>query len=282
MDGDRATGDRVEGERTIALLTDFGQGSAFVGMVKGVVLSINPRARMVDLCHDVCPQEVRQAAFLLKVSERYFPEGTIHVAVVDPGVGSERRGLAVRARGRYFVGPDNGVLSWAADPEAEDFTAVVLDREDLYIKPVSATFHGRDVFAPIAAHLSLGMPLESLGAQPLEIVQLPPPRVQIREDSVEGEVLDIDRFGNLTTSIPEGVILGDWPPGITVEAGPLRISGLQRTYADAGHREFIAYVGSVGFVEIGQVRGNAASASGCRIGSPVCVRVTREGGIDPG
>jgi len=252
-------------QRTISLLTDFGHGGGYVGMMKGVILSINPRVRLVDLGHEVRPQGIRQAAFLLKTAVPYFPPGTIHVVVVDPGVGTERRVLAVRSGGAYFVGPDNGVLSWSIGPDGE---VVSVDREDLYRKPTSATFHGRDRMAPVAARLSLGMPLEELGSRVSGWVELPPPRLETREGRILGEVLYVDRFGNLITSIP-GTLLGECAvEDVRVQTGSIRIRGLKRTFGDGEVGSPIAYVGSTGFLEIARVGGSAAD-SGCELGSPV-------------
>ncbi|MBC7188475.1 MAG: SAM-dependent chlorinase/fluorinase, partial [Calditrichaeota bacterium] len=142
----------------VTLLTDFGTADAFVGVMKGVILGINPAARLVDLTHEIPAHDVQAAAFVLHTAYRFFPSGTVHVVVVDPGVGSARRGMAVAAGGQLFVAPDNGVLSYVFAHEPT-FEAVAIERRDSCLAEVSATFHGRDVFAPIAAHLSLGLPL---------------------------------------------------------------------------------------------------------------------------
>jgi S-adenosylmethionine hydrolase len=252
-------------QRTISLLTDFGHEAGYVGMMKGVILSINPRVRLVDLGHEVRPQDIRQAAFLLRVAVPHFPPGTIHVVVVDPGVGTERRVLAVRSGDAYFVGPDNGVLSWAIGPEGE---GVSVDREDLYRKPASATFHGRDRMAPVAAHLSLGMPLDELGSRVSGWVELLPPRLETEEGRIVGEVLDVDRFGNLVTSIPGSLLSEFAVEDVSVQTGSIRIRGVKRTFGDGEAGSPIAYVGSTGFLEIARVGGSAAD-SGCGLGSPV-------------
>ncbi len=184
----------------VTLLTDFGLEDEYVGVMKGVILSIAPQVRLVDLTHSVPPQDVRRAALILMNAAPYFPPDTVHLAVVDPGVGTERRPIAVRTGRGTFVGPDNGLFSFVL-AEMETWTAVEL-REPAYRLPlVSTTFHGRDIFAPAAAHLASGVPVEALGPVVNNLATLPLPRLEIGESSLEGEILYADRFGNLVTSI---------------------------------------------------------------------------------
>jgi S-adenosylmethionine hydrolase len=239
-------------------------------MMKGVILSLNPDVRIVDLCHEIRPQGIRQAAFLLTASRPYFPDGVIHTVVVDPGVGSARRALGVRSEGSYFVGPDNGVLSWIP---AEGSDIVEIRREDLFRKPVSSTFHGRDVFAPVAAHLSLGHPFSELGPAVEGIVQLPPPRLDIDGNTVFGEVLHVDRFGNLVTSVPEAILRGVDSSRVRVDAGSLRLVGIETTYSDRDHGQFVVYVGSAGYLEIARVGGNAGEETGSPVGGTIEVHL---------
>ncbi|MBC7228701.1 MAG: SAM-dependent chlorinase/fluorinase [Thermoflexales bacterium] len=273
----------------ITLLTDFGTEDEYVGVMKGVILSIAPGVPLVDLSHRIPPQDVRRAAFLLANAVPYFPPDTVHLAVVDPGVGTERRPLAVRTPTGTFVGPDNGLFSWVL-AEVPEWTAVEI-RELAYRLPrVSSTFHGRDIFAPAAAHLAAGVPLEGLGPRVEDPVVLPPPRLEIRAGVLEGEVLYADRFGNLVTSIGrfrwEGGDLRLAPafrPASgerTVGAAAARVvlagaelRGIRRTYGDVPVGELLALVGSSGFLEIAVRQGSAAAVLGAAPGTPVTVWV---------
>lgn len=274
----------------ITLLTDFGTEDEYVGVMKGVILSVAPEVRLVDLSHRVPPQDVRRAAFLLSNAVPYFPPDTVHLAVVDPGVGTERRPLAVRTPVGTFVGPDNGLFSWVL-AEVAGWAAVEI-REPAYRLPrVSSTFHGRDIFAPAAAHLAAGLPLERLGPRVTDPVQLPLPRLEIGAGVLEGEVLYADRFGNLVTSIGrfrwEGSDLHLAPAfrpasgEVTVGAAGARVAlagaelrGIRRTYGDVPVGELLALVGSSGFLEIAVHRGSAAAALSATPGTPVTVWVS--------
>ncbi len=266
----------------ITLTTDFGLSGPYVGVMKGVMLSINPDAVVVDISHEVRPQRAEQAAFLLTSAWPYFPPGSVHLAVVDPGVGTARRALAIQTPAGTFVGPDNGVLSaalpdelraQAAPPAAAvvlppGFRAVALTSERYFRRPVSPTFHGRDVFAPVAAHLSLGVPITELGQPVVSITVLPPFRAATLPDgSLTGRVLHIGRFGNLITDVR-----GDDLPGgdLTVEVAGRKITGLKRTYAEG--QGLIALIGSAGYLEVALPGGNAAEALNADIGTPLTVR----------
>jgi len=183
--------------RPIALLTDFGHGDPYLGIMRGVILSINPQAQVVDLCHEVLPQNVFQAAFLLRAAYPYFPTGTIFVAVVDPGVGSARRILCLDTQCHLFLAPDNGLLSLIAAPGR--WRHVTSRR--YFLNPVSHTFHGRDIFAPVAAHLSLGLDPGELGPVVADPVQLPAHIPQRFGDELRARVVHIDHFGNLITNV---------------------------------------------------------------------------------
>jgi len=277
----------------ITLTTDFGSEDAYVGVMKGVILGINPQARLVDLTHAVQPQEVFQASFLLGTSFRYFPPGTIHLAVVDPGVGSSRRALAVQAGGSYFVAPDNGLLSHVlselgvrnrsrANAPAptrikRGLRAVSLTEPRFWLHPVSSTFHGRDIFAPVAAHLSRGVRLEDLGEEVSSILLYPisVPRRQ-PDGALLGRVLHIDHFGNLVTDIKEK----DLPEGVLAMAiGGRIILGLSRSYSGAGGGDvpsLLAIIGSAGHLEVSARNGSAATLLGVGLGEPVSVRLHDE------
>jgi S-adenosylmethionine hydrolase len=258
--------------RLITLTTDFGLEDAYVGVMKGVILSINPAATIVDLCHAVPPQDMQAAAFLLHTAWPYFPLGTIHVVVVDPGVGSQRRAIAVDVGTATFVTPDNGVLSYVLAEAAEKNTqAVHLTNQRYWLSPVSATFHGRDIFAPVAAHLSLGVPLTDLG-EPLplgELVTFPLPRPERQGDTWVGHVVHIDHFGNLVTDL-EAEAIGD-PQAVAIEVGRQRIFGLRRTYAEGTPGEPIALIGSSGRLEIAVTGGQAVRWLKVQIGDRVRV-----------
>src|SRR5690349_20119253 len=190
----------------ITLLTDFGTSDGYVGVMKGVMLGIAPGVTLIDLTHDIPPQDIREAAWVLHTSWRSFPAGTIFVCVVDPGVGTGRRPVALRAGGRLFIGPDNDLFSYvlaAAEPEA----AVTLDDPRHHLPGASATFHGRDIFSPCAAHLAAGVPLAALGSSldPASLIRFAPPRPTWDSGTLRGRVLHVDRFGNLITSFSGGV-----------------------------------------------------------------------------
>ncbi|HUK81543.1 MAG TPA: SAM-dependent chlorinase/fluorinase, partial [Verrucomicrobiae bacterium] len=184
----------------IALTTDFGSSDWFVGSMKGVILGINPQVTIVDLTHEIPAGDIRAGAFALAASYKCFPRLTVHCAVVDPGVGSERAPIAVKSADYFFVGPDNGVLSYAlAQEKVREVRR--LDNDEYFRKPVSHTFHGRDIFAPAAAHLSNGVPMNSLGSEVNEFVRVAWPQVNIDGGVTHGQVIYIDRFGNCITNI---------------------------------------------------------------------------------
>jgi S-adenosylmethionine hydrolase len=250
----------------ITLLTDFGLDDAYVGTVKGVLLAINPKARLVDLTHAVPPQDVRRAALLLETAWRYFPAGTVHLAVVDPGVGGPRRAIAVAAGGHYFVGPDNGLLGFCfALPGAK---AVALTAPRYHRHPVSRTFHGRDVFAPVAAHCSRGVPLAAFGPVVRDPVRPAAPQPSRRGGRVTGEVLLVDRFGNLLTNLRGPAVPGPLAEGV-LRIGRARIRGLVGTYAERPRRALGALVDSSGRIEVFVREGHAGRRLGLGPGAPV-------------
>jgi hypothetical protein len=255
----------------ITFLSDFGHDDWFVGVVHGVIHGICPDARLVDLVHAIEPGNIARAAFVLEATAHDFPPGTIHVAVVDPGVGTLRRGLAVRARGQIFVGPDNGVLEWAlADPGAE---ARGLEDPRHFREPVSRTFHGRDVFAPVAAHLACGAPFTALGPVVADPVRLERRVPHAAPGRVEGCIAYVDRFGNALTNVTREILEGafDGLPDdrIAVQAGGVRIRGLARAYGEAPIGTLVALVGSSGRLEIAVVGGDAGARFGFGVGDPV-------------
>ena len=255
----------------ITLTTDFGLQDPFVGIMKGVILSICPSACLVDLTHDVEPQDILGAALALEAALPFFPDGTVHLAVVDPGVGSARRPLAVRIRGHYLVGPDNGVLTPAL--LGSQRTAVALTAPEYRLPQVSRTFHGRDVFAPAAAYLAAGIPLERLGPTVADPVLRPIAGSRLEGETLVGEVLAVDRFGNLLTSIEATALAGFAGGGpVVVEVAGQPVAGLVDAYADGGDGRPAAIVGSTGRVEIFVRCGSARQALGVGRGAPVRIR----------
>jgi len=253
----------------IALLTDFGTKDGYAGVLHGVILRINPAAVIVDVCHDIPAQDVRAAAFVLSTVYRYFAEDTIHLVVVDPGVGSERRAIVVRTGSGTFVSPDNGVLSYVFAREPV-LAMVQLTEARYWRSPLSDTFHGRDLFAPVAAHLSLGVELAELGSDLSDAVRFPIPEVRVtREGNLSGEVLHVDRFGNLITNVPAECL----PVGqlLRLQIAGREVLGPQRAYAHAQDGELLVLVGSSGYLEVAVRNGNAATVLGTGCGAEVLV-----------
>lgn len=258
----------------IALTTDFGQADGYVGIMKGVILGICPEAALIDISHDIRPQAVRQAAYILSTAVPYFPSGTVHLVVVDPGVGSERRPIVVLTDRATYVAPDNGVLSLVLQQEPARL-AICLDPADpRYRLPhISATFHGRDIFAPAAAHLACGVDPHALGPPlPLtDLVVLPSLQPQPAAEGVwQGEVWHVDRFGNLITNFRLSASACQSP--VSIRVGKEQIERISRTYADVEPNELLAYLGSSGYLEIAVREGNAAVRLGVTVGAPVYIK----------
>jgi S-adenosyl-L-methionine hydrolase (adenosine-forming) len=256
----------------IALTTDFGLSDAYVGVMKGVILSIAPQTALVDICHEVPPQAVPTAAFILYQAVPYFPPDTIHLVVVDPGVGSARRAVVVKTQAGVFVAPDNGVLSMimADTPHIEAVQLEPLTRHD---RLLSATFHGRDVFAPAAARIAAGTPLASLGPSVTGLVRTPLSQPELRADGkLVAHVIHIDAFGNLildATSAHTG-------SNCRLHMANHQIEHLSRTFADVRPGELLAYIGSTrDHLEIAVRNGNAARLLGLRVGDPVEIQTIR-------
>ena len=258
----------VRGVSVITLTTDFGTSDWFVGTMKGVIASLAPRTSVVDLTHDLPSGDIRGGAFALAASHRFFPNGTSHVAVVDPGVGSSRKAIAVQTAKGFFVGPDNGVLSWAL--AKEKLRAIhALENEAYFLKPVSRTFHGRDIFAPVAAHLSRGVPIQKLGPALTDIVRLAWPEPHARRDGFEGEVVYIDRFGNATTNLEGELREGSGRAACEIHAKRRWNCPLRTFYQAVPPGRPVALVGSSGFLEIAVNGSSAAKLLGVRVGTRV-------------
>ncbi len=244
----------------VTLLTDFGLADTYVAEMKAAILSEAADIRLVDLSHQVPPGDIHAAQYLLGRAWRRFPVGTVHLVVVDPGVGSARRAMAVHHAGHFFVGPDNGV-----------FTAVLDDAElaELRIpRGAAPTFQGRDVFAPAAAHLAEGEPFQVLGPKLSNPVRLPLPEPRRQDGTVQGEVIYVDRFGTLIANVP-----GDWIPGAqAIEVSGKGVGALRRTYADVESGGFVGFVGSDGLLQIAVRDGSAGQRLGAGVGTRVTVR----------
>ena len=252
----------------ITLTTDFGYQDSFVGIMKGVIASINPQARVIDITHGISPQDILAGALTLRHSVKYFPPGTIHVTVVDPGVGGARQPLLMQGEGNYFLGPDNGVLSLAVE-NVGSAHIVQLTNPTYHLHPTSTTFHGRDIFAPAAAHLSLGIPVRAFGEPWDNIVRVSTPEVVRKERRIQGEIVYIDQFGNLFTNIGEHDLSGQLLETLDIGIGSVRVHGLSQHYARAQEGEFVAVVNSWGLLEIAVYKDNAKQRTGARIGDKV-------------
>ena len=258
----------------ITLTTDFGLADSYVGVMKGVILGIDPTAAVVDISHDIAPQDVREAAYVIYTAYPYFPPDTVHVVVVDPGVGGQRRAIALWAAQACFVAPDNGVLSYVLAREGMG-EAVSLTNSRYHRPTVSHTFHGRDIFAPVAAHLARGVPLTELGEPLTEIATFALPQPQVLPDGVVvGHVLHIDRFGNLILDVREGDFsLGE---GLVLEVAGRHIQSLGRTFTDVPAGELVTYIGSSGHLEIALREGDVAQSLGIKRGHKILLRGVEE------
>jgi S-adenosylmethionine hydrolase len=255
----------------ITLTTDFGEGSRYVAAMKGVILSINRDARIVDLSHTVPPQDIRAGAIVLAETTPLFPPDTIHVAVVDPGVGSDRRIVYARIGDQQYVAPDNGLLSLLAS-RSRPSKMVVLDEPRFWRPNVSSTFHGRDIMAPVAARLSLRLDPDELGRPVEELITLPWPGVRRVASRIEGEVVEVDSFGNLITNITRDT-LHDVPTdeSVTITCEQHEAHGIFSTYSEQPPMTLVAVVGSGDQLELAIVDDNAAKMLGARVGSPVTI-----------
>jgi S-adenosylmethionine hydrolase len=255
----------------ITLTTDYGTNDHLVGTLKGVILKINPDVTIVDITHNVAAFDLLDGALAIGAAYSYFPARTIHVVVVDPGVGTERRPLLVSAVNQYFVAPDNGVLSLIYEREQESLVVRHANVEHYYLLPVSKTFHGRDIFAPVAAWLSKGWQTPSMGDEISDYKRFSIPRPKDADGTMKGVVLRADAFGNLITNfraedLPESALNGG---DVKFQVGTHSVTRLVDTFASGNNGEAIAYVGSSGYIEIGVNKGNAARTLNLGRGTPV-------------
>ena len=277
----------------IALLTDFGQEDIYVGTMKAVMLNISPSAQIVDITHAIQPQNVREAAFALLNSYHYFPTGTTFCVVVDPGVGSDRLAIAVKSQQYHFVGPDNGVLSYALAHLGTDYEAVILENPDFRADTISHTFHGRDIFAPAAAHLAQWPEVfNSMGAELDKIASFPVPELSFARQRLSGEVMHIDHFGNIITSIGAfqwtsdealqlSAVWGQEIPPLQLSAGDANITihshtvhGISHAYHEVAPGEILAQIDSNGFLEIGANQDSVAARLDVQLGDKVMLRLS--------
>jgi S-adenosyl-L-methionine hydrolase (adenosine-forming) len=257
----------------ITLLTDFGSSDYFVGAMKGVILSINPDATIADITHEIPPQDIEAGAFNLLSCYRDFPKGTIHVAVVDPGVGSDRRAIVVECGDQFFVGPDNGLFSWVCERE-NNWTATQVTNARFFRRPVSNTFHGRDIFAPVAAALSLGQRPREFGTSVTEMVRLESLEpVATNKNTIAGRILHIDRFGNCVTNFTRQTLESQGPAtSWRISLNNSEIDSFRDFFADSTTNEAVAITGSAGFIEICVRNGSAAKLLSVQRGQRVELR----------
>ena len=255
----------------ITLTTDFGTGSPYVAVMKGVILSINPAATLVDIAHDVPAQDIEAGAIVLDDVTGWFPDETIHVAVVDPGVGTERAIAYAHIGGQQYIAPDNGLLSRLAARIPSSKLIRVANRA-YWLEDVSATFHGRDIMAPVAAHLSLGIEPEQLGPPMDALMQIGFPKIKQTPLRIEGHILKVDSFGNLVTDIAADMLAGrPTDERVCIVCNIYETWGIYRTYAEQLGGTFIAVIGSDGHLELALVGDNASNRLGIQVGMPVVV-----------
>jgi S-adenosylmethionine hydrolase len=252
----------------LTLTTDFGLSDHYVGAMKGVILGICPHAQLVDISHQVSPFAIAEGAFLIAQAYRYFPPKTVHIVVVDPGVGSDRRPILMEAAGQYFVAPDNGVLGMIFAREKHKVR--LISNERYFRQPVSRTFHGRDIFAPVGAHVAAGVAPSRVGKAITDYVR--PPFERPRQTGARtwmGQILSVDHFGNAITNFHAD----DFPALEQLALGRAKVRRLVRSYAEARAGELVAIAGSSGYLEVSVNQGSAAKKIGCKSGDACQIRV---------
>lgn len=256
----------------ITLLTDFGLKDPYVASMKGVMLSINPHCHLIDITHQVSPHGIREGAFILAQAYTSFPKGTIHLAVVDPGVGGPRRPALFVTKNYFFVGPDNGLFTFVLRAEIL-MQVVLLTNEKFFLPEISSTFHGRDIFAPVAAHLSLGVEPQSFGPSIKSWRKISFPDPAVKQGKLIGEIVHVDSFGNLVSNIDHESLLqfADGRPFV-ISVGKRIIRGLKKGYREGSRGKPIALIGSGGFLEISIREGSAQNLLNIRKGNRVVVR----------
>jgi len=260
--------------KIITLLTDFGLKDGNVGVMKGVIWGIAPQVQIADLSHQISPQNIPEAALILLRSAPFFPDGSIHVVVVDPGVGTARRSIAAQIGEQFFVGPDNGVISMWLERE-EKLNIVVnfvhLNRPQYWLPQVSNVFHGRDIFAPVAGHLAAGIPLMDMGAPIQDPVRLELPQPTRIRNEWRSQIIHIDHFGNISTNLRQEHLEGQNVDGVQLLT--VNINGIVNTFGEKQPGDIVALFGSTGNLIVSVVNGNAASRLGAKIGDIVVVKI---------
>lgn len=261
----------------VTLTTDFGEQDYYVGAMKGVILDVCPDTEVIDLCHNVLPYDILDAAFTIAQSYRWFPLRTVHLVVVDPGVGTQRRPILVSGDRHFFIGPDNGVFSFIY-PEQEKLTVWHITGDHYFHQPVSNTFHARDVFAAVAGWLAKGVEARQFGDEIEDYVKLSIPKAQaVNDKSWKGMVLKVDRFGNVITSIAAAdcpALFAEPTPPFKLTAGGKDITKLVPNYAEGGQGEIFALLGSSGYLEIATNRGGAGKLLGLNRGAEVTLQLS--------
>jgi len=249
--------DNLQNPGPIVLLTDFGNSDPFVGQMKGVITGINPDVAIIDLCHDVPPQNITVGSIFLRGSDRFFPDGTIFIAVIDPTVGTDRKAVIVKARNKYFIGPDNGLIwiTTQSDLGGEDeWEAVTIENPDLMLPVISDTFHGRDIFAPAAAHLSKGVEMSDFGGKLESLVTTDIPLCFVEDDIIRARIIHIDHYGNAWTNVHTWDLKefgwDDKRDKIGIKLASTKINGIQSSYLAAKKNKPVAMINSFNLVEI--------------------------------
>ncbi|MBD3288135.1 hypothetical protein GF337_04970 [candidate division KSB1 bacterium] len=257
----------------ITFTTDFGDTDGYVGIMKGVILSINPDARLVDISNQVPGHDIGAGAFLLNYSYRYFPVGTVHLVIVDPGVGSTRRAIAVETDNYYFIAPDNGILHYLFQTE-KDVKVIDIQNRNYALEKISRTFHGRDIFAPAAAHLSRGLPIDELGPHITDVEHGKITSPEIDADKITGEIAYIDRFGNLICNIP-GFVIGN--RSCSIQILDFQIGKLSDSYSAGDPGMPVAIIGSSGYLEIAVNKHSAKKFLNAALGDRITVHFNGHG-----
>jgi len=256
--------------KCITLLTDFSEKDGYPGIMKGVILNIAPQAVIIDISHDIPPQNIRHAAILLARSAPYFPAGTTNVCVVDPGVGTERRGIIAQLGSQFFIGPDNGLITLLYQRAVRDGLEIhihALQNPGFQLSPISHTFHGRDVFAPAAGHLAKGVTLSNFGESVSDPVLLDFPIPTRTDQGWRGEVISLDAFGNLASNLESRHIA--YPGSAEIRIKDRIIKGLNQTFAESQPGDLVALLDSFGQLSICMVNGSAEKSLGVRVGEPI-------------
>lgn len=262
-------------QRIITLLTDFGTKSGYTACVKGVILRINPKVQIVDITHQINPFDVWEACFVLSNFYQYFPKDTIHLVVVDPGVGSPRKAILLRTEKYFFLGPDNGVFSYVFDKE-KILEIKNITNQKYFIGKPSFTFHARDIFAPVAGYISLGVKIDEFGPDAKDCYKFRIPSPGIYKDKIVGEIIYVDKFGNLITNIDQNLVDSFTKKGsFEIVFKKRRIKKISLSYFEGRRKEILAILGSSGLLEISSFEGNAQKILSGRIGDKVKIEFKR-------